>query len=81
MHVAFFANDLASTAQSPNDRCIGFENLNALPIGDLGGEASRIVHWADHRDSGRLASGHVIFPEARSHMNDACSFFGVYEFR
>ena len=50
-----------------------------MPIRDLFGEAARVIDGADHRNAGGPAGGHVVFAEARRHVDDPGAVFGVDE--
>ena len=74
--VALFADHFVLSAKGANDRRIGFEHLQALPVGNLLGELACIIDRANHRDIGGLTDRHVVFPKARRQVNDAGALFG-----
>ena len=59
----------ARIPQISDDRLVCVEDLQALVIGDFGGEAASVVDRNDRADSGLLAGDHVVLAECRRHVD------------
>jgi hypothetical protein len=73
------AHDHATSLQVLDDLGVGVEDVHAGPRGDLGREATVLVHRAHGRDADGVAGDLVVLSRSRGHVHDAGAVLGRHE--
>ena len=60
-----------------DDVAVGLEDVAALKVRDLGGEAALVVHWHDHAHVVLFGDSLVVFAKAGRRVDNAGALFGL----